>query len=64
MIVGVCICEVVLRQLEDESDQHEELARDFLDVAVEGADLVPIVVDDFVLAYVFPCWDVFVDVEL
>ena len=64
MIVGVCICEVVLRHLEDESDQHEELARDFPDVAVEGADLVPIVVDDFVLAYVFPCWDVFVDVEL
>ena len=64
MVVGVRICEVVLRQLEDESDQHEELARDFPDVAVEGADLVPIVVDDFVLAYVFPCWDVFVDVEL
>ena len=64
MVVGVCVCEVVLRQLEDEGDQDEELARDFPDVAVEGADLVPVVVDDFVFAYVFPRWDVFVDVEL
>ena len=60
----MCVCEVVLRQLENQGDQDEELARDFPDFAVEGADLVPVVVDDFVLAYVFPCWDVFVDVEL
>ena len=64
MVVGVRICEVVFRELQDEGDQDEELARDFPDVAVEGADLVPVVVDDFVLAYVFPRWDVFVDVEL
>ena len=64
MVVGVRICEVVLRQLENQGDQDEELARDFPDFAVEGADLVPVVVDDFVLAYVFPCGDVLVDVEL
>lgn len=64
MIVGVCICEVVLRQLEDEGDQHKELARDFPDVAVEGADLVPVVVDDLVFTYVFPRWNVLVDVKL
>lgn len=64
LIIRVSIREVVLRQFQDDCDQHKELASHFPHITVKVTDLFPILFNDLVSAYVFPGRDVFVDVEL
>jgi len=64
LIIRVSIREVVLRQFQNDCDQHKELSSHFPHIAVKGTDLFPVLVNDLVPAYVFPGRDVFVDVEL
>lgn len=58
------ICKVVLGQLQDDGNQNEELSRNLPHIAMENPYLFPILFNDLVLTNVFPCPDIFVDVEL
>ena len=64
-VVGVRVGEIVLWQFEDDGDENEELADDFLPaVAVEGGDLGVVLAGDFVEGFVGVGRDCFGDVEL
>ena len=64
-VVGVRVGEVVFWELEDDGDEDEELADDFLPaVAVEGGDFGVVLTGDFVEGFVGVGWDGFRDVEL
>ena len=64
-VVGVRVGEVVFWELEDDGDEDEELADDFLPaVAVEGGDFGVVFTGDFVEGFVGVGWDGFGDVEL
>lgn len=64
LVICMCVCQVVFRQLQYYGDENEELACDFPNIAMEVPDLFPIFSDDLMLSNISPRGDVFVDVKL